>query len=98
MSGGYWRSDGGWRARDACVRPGADRGDRDERRADRRAAAPARALCLARPNARSSHRAPTPQGGGIAVVAAALVGLWLGIAASGVAAGAQLAALTIATL
>jgi len=28
---------------------------------------------LARPNARSSHRAPTPQGGGIAVVAACLV-------------------------
>ncbi|MBK3425864.1 glycosyl transferase, partial [Methylobacterium sp. IIF4SW-B5] len=27
---------------------------------------------LARPNARSSHRVPTPQGGGIAVVAAAL--------------------------
>ena len=29
---------------------------------------------LARPNARSSHRAPTPQGGGIAVVAATIVG------------------------
>jgi UDP-N-acetylmuramyl pentapeptide phosphotransferase/UDP-N-acetylglucosamine-1-phosphate transferase len=28
---------------------------------------------MAKPNARSSHRAPTPQGGGIAVVAAALV-------------------------
>ena len=28
---------------------------------------------LARPNARSSHRAPTPQGGGIAVIAATLV-------------------------
>jgi UDP-N-acetylmuramyl pentapeptide phosphotransferase/UDP-N-acetylglucosamine-1-phosphate transferase len=28
---------------------------------------------MARPNARSSHRAPTPQGGGIAVVGAALV-------------------------
>src|ERR1700758_4258151 len=27
---------------------------------------------LARPNARSSHREPTPQGGGIAVVAAAI--------------------------
>src|SRR5271165_330759 len=27
---------------------------------------------LARPNARSSHRIPTPQGGGIAVIAAAL--------------------------
>src|SRR4051812_11865233 len=28
---------------------------------------------LARPNARSSHRIPTPQGGGIAVVGAALL-------------------------
>ena len=28
---------------------------------------------LARPNARSSHRAPTPQGGGIAVIAATIV-------------------------
>jgi UDP-N-acetylmuramyl pentapeptide phosphotransferase/UDP-N-acetylglucosamine-1-phosphate transferase len=53
---------------------------------------------LARPNARSSHREPTPQGGGIAVVAAALVGLWIGIAASGLAAGAQLAALTGAVI
>ena len=31
---------------------------------------------LARPNARSSHHRPTPQGGGIAVVAAALVVAW----------------------
>lgn len=31
-----------------------------------------REYALARPNARSSHRIPTPQGGGIAVVAAAL--------------------------
>lgn len=30
---------------------------------------------LARPNARSSHRVPTPQGGGIAVVAAALAAM-----------------------
>ncbi len=30
---------------------------------------------LARPNARSSHREPTPQGGGIAVIAAALAGI-----------------------
>ncbi len=30
---------------------------------------------LARPNARSSHREPTPQGGGIAVIAAALAAL-----------------------
>jgi UDP-N-acetylmuramyl pentapeptide phosphotransferase/UDP-N-acetylglucosamine-1-phosphate transferase len=37
---------------------------------------------LARPNARSSHRVPTPQGGGIAVVAAAL-----GVAAAALSAG-----------
>jgi UDP-N-acetylmuramyl pentapeptide phosphotransferase/UDP-N-acetylglucosamine-1-phosphate transferase len=55
---------------------------------------------LARPNARSSHREPTPQGGGIAVVAAALAALWLGVAlsSSDVAAGAQLLALTLAAL
>lgn len=35
---------------------------------------------LARPNARSSHKEPTPQGGGIAVVAATLAGAGLGIA------------------
>ncbi len=32
---------------------------------------------LARPNARSSHKVPTPQGGGMAVVAASLAGLLL---------------------
>ncbi|MER2249272.1 glycosyl transferase [Methylorubrum podarium] len=32
-----------------------------------------RRYALARPNARSSHRVPTPQGGGIAIIAAALV-------------------------
>jgi UDP-N-acetylmuramyl pentapeptide phosphotransferase/UDP-N-acetylglucosamine-1-phosphate transferase len=35
-----------------------------------------RAYALARPNARSSHREPTPQGGGAAVVAAVLVTTW----------------------
>ena len=30
-------------------------------------------IALAKPNARSSHREPTPQGGGIAVVAATIV-------------------------
>lgn len=34
---------------------------------------------LARPNARSSHRIPTPQGGGIAVLAGAFVGLGLAL-------------------
>src|SRR3954471_13832287 len=32
-----------------------------------------KAYALARPNARSSHREPTPQGGGIAVIAATLL-------------------------
>jgi UDP-N-acetylmuramyl pentapeptide phosphotransferase/UDP-N-acetylglucosamine-1-phosphate transferase len=31
---------------------------------------------LARPNARSSHREPTPQGGGLAVIAAVLAAVW----------------------
>ena len=30
-------------------------------------------IALAKPNARSSHREPTPQGGGIAVVAATII-------------------------
>jgi len=34
---------------------------------------------LARPNARSSHTVPTPQGGGIAVVAATLAATWVGV-------------------
>ena len=53
---------------------------------------------LARPNARTSHREPTPQGGGIAVVAAALAGLWIGVAVSGLATGSQLPVLTLAAL
>jgi UDP-N-acetylmuramyl pentapeptide phosphotransferase/UDP-N-acetylglucosamine-1-phosphate transferase len=53
---------------------------------------------LARPNARSSHKQPTPQGGGIAVVAATLASLWLGVALSGLAGGMQLAALTLAAM
>ncbi len=36
-----------------------------------------RRYALARPNARSSHREPTPQGGGIAVVGATLAIIWL---------------------
>lgn len=46
-----------------------------------------RRYALARPNARSSHRVPTPQGGGIAVVLATLAtgagALWLGGAGEG---------------
>ena len=54
---------------------------------------------LARPNARSSHTEPTPQGGGIAVVAATLAGVWLGMALSsfGVAANWQFLTLTAAS-
>jgi len=37
---------------------------------------------LARPNARSSHKLPTPQGGGIAVAAATLASVWLGVVLS----------------
>jgi UDP-N-acetylmuramyl pentapeptide phosphotransferase/UDP-N-acetylglucosamine-1-phosphate transferase len=38
---------------------------------------------LARPNARSSHRAPTPQGGGIAVIAATIAAAALGFVSLG---------------
>src|SRR3954465_11576599 len=34
---------------------------------------------LARPNARSSHTEPTPQGGGMAVLAATLIATWAGV-------------------
>ncbi len=51
---------------------------------------------LARPNARSSHTKPTPQGGGIAVVAATLAGVWLGALVVGFS--ANLLALTIAVV
>ncbi|MGL4442554.1 MAG: glycosyl transferase [Alsobacter sp.] len=34
---------------------------------------------LARPNARSSHRVPTPQGGGIAVLGGGFLALWLAV-------------------
>src|SRR4051794_6087203 len=60
-----------------------------------------KAYALARPNARSSHREPTPQGGGIAVIAATLVAAWLGVSlAVPASAGApgDFVALTIAAL
>src|SRR5262245_21143320 len=60
-----------------------------------------KAYALARPNARSSHREPTPQGGGAAVIVATLVSAWLGVALSGATAlGApgEFLALTIAAL
>src|SRR4030095_402809 len=42
-------------------------------------------IALARPNARSSHRIPTPQGGGIAVIAATLIAAVAVIAFAGAA-------------
>ncbi len=44
---------------------------------------------LARPNARSSHRIPTPQGGGIAVLAGAFLALGLALACIPMDAGAR---------
>ncbi len=38
-----------------------------------------RRYALAKPNARSSHREPTPQGGGIAVITATIAATWLGM-------------------
>jgi len=43
-----------------------------------------RRYALAKPNVRSSHREPTPQGGGLAVVAATIAAAWLGIFGFGV--------------
>jgi UDP-N-acetylmuramyl pentapeptide phosphotransferase/UDP-N-acetylglucosamine-1-phosphate transferase len=51
---------------------------------------------LARPNARSSHRMPTPQGGGIAVLAGAFLGLGLLVLARPVAAETQQALAIVA--
>jgi UDP-N-acetylmuramyl pentapeptide phosphotransferase/UDP-N-acetylglucosamine-1-phosphate transferase len=55
---------------------------------------------LARPNARSSHRTPTPQGGGIAVIAATLiaVGACAGLFAPHIALDAGLVPVVVATL
>jgi UDP-N-acetylmuramyl pentapeptide phosphotransferase/UDP-N-acetylglucosamine-1-phosphate transferase len=60
-----------------------------------------KAYALARPNARSSHREPTPQGGGIAVIVATLLAAWLGISlahTAGESAPGDFLALTIAAL
>jgi UDP-N-acetylmuramyl pentapeptide phosphotransferase/UDP-N-acetylglucosamine-1-phosphate transferase len=60
-----------------------------------------KAYALARPNARSSHREPTPQGGGIAVIVATLLAAWLGVSLAGrTAAGApgDVLALTVAAI
>lgn len=53
---------------------------------------------LARPNARSSHSKPTPQGGGIAVVAATLASVWLGLLVWPDLASTQLIALTLSAV
>jgi len=60
-----------------------------------------KAYALARPNARSSHREPTPQGGGAAVIVATLAAAWLGVALLGMTAPGphgEFLALTIAAL
>jgi UDP-N-acetylmuramyl pentapeptide phosphotransferase/UDP-N-acetylglucosamine-1-phosphate transferase len=59
------------------------------------------AYALAHPNARSSHREPTPQGGGIAVIMATLLAAWFGISladTTGPGATGDVLALTIAAL
>jgi UDP-N-acetylmuramyl pentapeptide phosphotransferase/UDP-N-acetylglucosamine-1-phosphate transferase len=56
---------------------------------------------MARPNARSSHKTPTPQGGGIAIVAAFIIISSAGIIASGAASIAMIpsiAAVFLATI
>jgi len=56
---------------------------------------------LARPNARSSHREPTPQGGGTAVIVATLAAAWLGVSllsATALGPPGEFLALTIAAL
>jgi UDP-N-acetylmuramyl pentapeptide phosphotransferase/UDP-N-acetylglucosamine-1-phosphate transferase len=60
-----------------------------------------KAYALARPNARSSHREPTPQGGGAAVIVATLATAWLCVAllgATALGAPGEFLALTIAAL
>ena len=59
------------------------------------------AYALARPNARSSHREPTPQGGGIAVIMATLFAAWFGISladTAGAGAPGDVLALTVAAV
>jgi UDP-N-acetylmuramyl pentapeptide phosphotransferase/UDP-N-acetylglucosamine-1-phosphate transferase len=60
-----------------------------------------KSYALARPNARSSHHEPTPQGGGAAVVVATLAAAWLGIVLAGATpegAASQFLALTAAAV
>ena len=57
-----------------------------------------RRYALARPNARSSHVVPTPQGGGIAIIAATLLVAGIGLFATGQGLGWEAAILVLATL
>jgi UDP-N-acetylmuramyl pentapeptide phosphotransferase/UDP-N-acetylglucosamine-1-phosphate transferase len=59
-----------------------------------------RRYALARPNARSSHREPTPQGGGIAVIAATVIATYavIYLVAPGVAIGESLMPIFAGTL
>jgi UDP-N-acetylmuramyl pentapeptide phosphotransferase/UDP-N-acetylglucosamine-1-phosphate transferase len=57
-----------------------------------------RRYALAKPNARSSHREPTPQGGGIAVIAATIATAGLGIAGFGAAVAPPLATVLAAVV
>jgi UDP-N-acetylmuramyl pentapeptide phosphotransferase/UDP-N-acetylglucosamine-1-phosphate transferase len=60
-----------------------------------------KAYALARPNARSSHYEPTPQGGGVAVIVATLLAAWVGVSladTAGAGAPYDFLALTIAAL
>jgi UDP-N-acetylmuramyl pentapeptide phosphotransferase/UDP-N-acetylglucosamine-1-phosphate transferase len=57
-----------------------------------------KANALARPNARSSHYEPTPQGGGAAVILATLLAAWVGISLAGAGAPREFLALTIAAI
>jgi UDP-N-acetylmuramyl pentapeptide phosphotransferase/UDP-N-acetylglucosamine-1-phosphate transferase len=53
---------------------------------------------LAKPNARSSHRTPTPQGGGIAVMAATLAATAFGLFSLAIASSEPLAVVFVAVL
>jgi UDP-N-acetylmuramyl pentapeptide phosphotransferase/UDP-N-acetylglucosamine-1-phosphate transferase len=57
-----------------------------------------RRYALARPNLRSSHREPTPQGGGIAVVIATLATTWLAMLAVGASLAMPLATVFAAAI
>jgi UDP-N-acetylmuramyl pentapeptide phosphotransferase/UDP-N-acetylglucosamine-1-phosphate transferase len=60
-----------------------------------------RAYALARPNARSSHREPTPQGGGVAIVLATLATTWAAVIIFGIypqGTGSEFLALTAAVV